>query len=168
MKTLSEDNIPVTTRPLNLTLLGAVYGLLWGGVALAILMIIGIKGEQFKMMTGMYLLGSIPTGILMTRVLARRLGAAKAWTVWPYGLLALLLGTWAFAFCMLLVNGGVNFVQNLRYQGAIEAFRSIRTHDSVIMFYWYPLFGFSYIAPIFLAVWNCWDLRHRMHRPASA
>ena len=79
------------TRSPNLNRLGAVYGLLWGGVALVILKGIGFSGEDFLQMTGLYLLGSIPTGILMTRLLAGRLGKTKAWAVWPYGLLALLL-----------------------------------------------------------------------------
>jgi hypothetical protein len=91
------------TRSPNLNRLGAVYGLLWGGVALVILKGIGFSGEDFLQMTGLYLLGSIPTGILMTRLLAGRLGKTKAWAVWPYGLLALLLGTLTFAACMLVV-----------------------------------------------------------------
>ena len=79
------------TRSPNLNRLGAVYGLLWGAVALVILKAIGFSGDQFLQMTGWYLLGSIPTGILVTRLLAGRLGRTKAWKVWTYGPAALLL-----------------------------------------------------------------------------
>jgi hypothetical protein len=150
------------TRSPNLTLLGAAYGLLWGVVALVILKAIGFSGEQFQQMTGLYLLGSIPTGILMTRLLAGRLGKTKAWVVWPYGLVALLLGTLTFAACMLVVNGGYEFTQSLAWRGVLESFQGLRFHDSLIMFWWYPLYGFVSIVPIFLAVLNCWDVRRRM------
>ena len=155
------------TRSPNLTLLGAAYGLLWGTVALVILKAVGFSGEQFQHMAGLYLLGSIPTGILMTRLLAGRLGKTKAWGVWPYGLVALLLGTLTFAACMLIVNGGYEFTQSLAWRGVLESFQGLRFHDSLIMFWWYPLYGFVSIVPIFLAVGNCWDLRRRM-MPASA
>ena len=70
-----------STRSPNLNRLGAVYGLLWGVVALVILKGIGFSGKQFMLMTGLYLLGSIPTGILVTRLLAGRLGKTEAWKV---------------------------------------------------------------------------------------
>jgi hypothetical protein len=35
------------------------------------------------------------------------------------------------------------------------------------MFWWYPLYGFATIVPIFLAVGNCWDLRRRMNTQAG-
>jgi hypothetical protein len=35
------------------------------------------------------------------------------------------------------------------------------------MFWWYPLYGFATIVPIFLAAGNCWDLRRRMMRASS-
>lgn len=147
------------TRSPNLNRLGAVYGLLWGVVALAVLESLG--GDSFRM-TGWYLLGSIPTGILMTRLLAGRLGKTKAWAVWPYGLLALLLGTLTFAACMLVVVAGYEFCQRLAWRGVIESLQGFRFHDSLTMFVWFPLYGFVTIIPIFLAVLNCWDLRRRM------
>ena len=148
------------TRSPNLNRLGAVYGLLWGGVALAILKGIGFSGDQFLQMTGWYLLGSIPTGILVTRLLAGRLGKTKAWKVWTYGPAALLLGTLIFAACMLVVIAGVEFTRDWR--GVLESLRGLRFHDSLILFFWFPFFGFVTIFPIFLAVGNCWDLRRRM------
>ena len=150
------------TRSPNLNRLGAVYGLLWGGVALVILKGIGFSGEHFLQMTGLYLLGSIPTGILVTRLLAGRLTKTKAWAVWPYGLLALLLGTLTFAACMLVVVAGYEFCQRLAWRGVIESLQGFRFHDSLTMFVWFPLYGFVTIIPIFLAVLNCWDLRRRM------
>ena len=150
------------TRSPNLNRLGAVYGLLWGGVALAILKGIGFSGDQFLQMSGWYLLGSIPTGILVTRLLAGRLGKTKAWKVWTYGPLALLLGTLIFAACMLVVFAGVEFTRDWR--GVLESLRGLRFHDSLILFFWFPFFGFVTIFPIFLAVGNCWDLRRRMMR----
>ena len=150
------------TRSPNLNRLGAVYGLLWGMVALAILKGIGFSGDQFLQMTGWYLLGSIPTGMLMTRLLAGRLGKTKAWTVWTYGPLALLLGTLTFAACMLVVVAGVEFTRSLAWRGVLESLQGLRFHDSLIMFWWYPFYGFATIVPIFLAVGNCWDLRRRM------
>jgi len=149
----------------NLYLLGAVYGLLWGCVALGILAILTIAVGS---VAPYYLLGSIPTGILMTKLLGKPLGRAKGWMLAPFGLMALLLGTLIFAFCMLIVFSGVNFVQNLKHQDIIQSFVNIRTHDLLIMFIWYPFYGFAMIFPIFLAVWNCWDLRQRMNRPAAA
>jgi hypothetical protein len=153
------------TRSPNLNRLGAVYGLLWGGVALAILKGIGFSGDQFLQMSGWYLLGSIPTGILVTRLLAGRLGKTKAWKVWTYGPLALLLGTLIFAACMLVVFAGVEFTRDWR--GVLESLRGLRFHDSLILFFWFPFFGFVTIFPIFLAVGNCWDLRRRMMRASS-
>ena len=153
------------TRSPNLNRLGAVYGLLWGGVALAILKGIGFSGDQFLQMTGWYLLGSIPTGILVTRLLAGRLGKTKAWKVWTYGPAALLLGTLIFAACMLVVIAGVEFTRDWR--GVLESLRGLRFHDSLILFFWFPFFGFVTIVPIFLAVGNCWDLRRRMMRASS-
>ena len=150
------------TRTPNLNRLGAVYGLLWGAVALAILKGIGFSGDQFLRMTGWYLLGSIPTGILVTRLLAGRLGKTKAWKVWTYGPAALLLGTLIFAACMLVVFAGYEFTQSLAWRGVMESFQGLRFHDSLIMFWWYPFYGFVTVVPIFLAVGNCWDLRRRM------
>ena len=148
------------TRSPNLNRLGAVYGLLWGGVALAILKGIGFSGDQFLQMSGWYLLGSIPTGILVTRLLAGRLGRTKARKEWTYGPAALLLGTLIFAACMLVVFAGVEFTRDWR--GVLESLRGLRFHDSLILFFWFPFFGFVTIFPIFLAVGNCWDLRRRM------
>ena len=153
------------TRSPNLNRLGAVYGLLWGAVALMILKGIGFSGDQFLQMTGWYLLGSIPTGILVTRLLAGRLGKTKAWKVWTYGPAALLLGTLIFAACMLVVIAGVEFTRDWR--GVLESLRGLRFHDSLILFFWFPFFGFVTIVPIFLAVGNCWDLRRRMMRASS-
>ena len=151
-----------STRSPNLNRLGAVYGLLWGVVALVILKGIGFSGKQFMLMTGLYLLGSIPTGILVTRLLAGRLGRAKGWAAWPYGPLALLLGTLTFAASMLVIHAVYDFGQSLTWRGVIESLQAVRFHDSLIMFWWYPLYGFISIVPIFLAVGNCWDLRRRM------
>jgi hypothetical protein len=150
------------TRSPNLNRLGAVYGLLWGAVALVILKAIGLSEGQFLQMTGWYLLGSIPTGILVTRLLAGRLGKTKAWTVWIYGPLALLLGTLTFAACMLVVVAGVEFTRSLAWRGVLESLQGLRFHDSLIMFLLYPLYGFATIVPIYLAVLNCRDLRRRM------
>ena len=150
------------TRSPNLNRLGAVYGLLWGVVALVILKGIGFSWDQFLQMTGWYLLGSIPTGILVTRLLAGRLGKTKAWKVWTYGPLALLLGTLIFAACKLVVFAGVEFTRSLAWRGVLESLQGLRFHDSLIMFWWYPLYGFATIVPIFLAMGNCWDLRRRM------
>ena len=151
-----------STRSPNLNRLGAVYGLLWGVVALVILKGIGFSGKQFMLMTGLYLLGSIPTGILVTRLLAGRLGRAKGWAAWPYGPLALLLGTLTFAANMLVIHAVYDFGQSLTWRGLLESLQGVRFHDSLIMFWWYPLYGFISIVPIFLAVLNCWDLRQRM------
>jgi hypothetical protein len=151
-----------STRSPNLNRLGAVYGLLWGVVALVILKGIGFSGKQFMLMTGLYLLGSIPTGILVTRLLAGRLGRAKGWAAWPYGPLALLLGTLTFAANMLVIHAVHDFGQSLTWRGLLESLQGVRFHDSLIMFWWYPLYGFATIVPIFLAVGNCWDLRRRM------
>ena len=150
------------TRSPDLNRLGAFYGLLWGVVALVILKGIGFSGKQFMLMTGLYLLGSIPTGILMTRLLAGRLGNTKAWTVWTYGPVALLLGTLTFAASMLVIHAVYDFGQSLTWRGVLESLQGVRFHDSLIMFWWYPLYGFATIIPIFLAVGNCWDLRRRM------
>ena len=152
-------------RAPNLNRLGAVYGLLWGMVALAVLKSLG--GDFFTRMTGWYLLGGIPTGILVTRLLAGRLGKTKAWKVWTYGPAALLLGTLIFAACMLVVIAGVEFTQDLAWRGVTGALRGLRFHDSLILFFWFPFFGFATVVPIFLAVGNCWDLRRRM-MPAPA
>ncbi len=148
------------TRSPNLNRLGAVYGLLWGVAALTILKLIG--GEYIGWKSCLYLLGSIPTGILVTRLLAGRLGKTKAWKVWTYGPAALLLGTLIFAACMLVVFAGVEFTQDLAWRGVTGALQGLRFHDSLILFFWFPFFGFATIVPIFLAVGNCWDLRRRM------
>ena len=155
------------TRSPNLNRLGAVYGLLWGVVALVILKGIGFSGDQFLQMTGLYLLGSIPTGIVMTHLLAGRLGKTKAWTVWTYGPVALLLGTLTFAASMLVIHAVYDFGQSLTWRGVVESLQAVRFHDSLIMFWWYPLYGFATIIPIFLAVLNCWDLRRRMMQASA-
>lgn len=155
------------TRSPNLNRLGAVYGLLWGVVALVICKGIGFSGKQFMLMTGLYLLGSIPTGILVTRLLAGRLGRAKGWAAWPYGPLALLLGTLTFAASMLVIHVVYDFGQSLTWRGVVESLQAVRFHDSLIMFWWYPLYGFATIIPIFLAVLNCWDLRQRMMQTSA-
>jgi hypothetical protein len=155
------------TRSPNLNRLGAVYGLLWGVVALVILKGIGFSGKQFMLMTGLYLLGSIPTGIVMTHLLAGRLGKTKAWTVWTYGPVALLLGTLTFAASMLVIHAVYDFGQSLTWRGVVESLQAVRFHDSLIMFWWYPLYGFATIIPIFLAVLNCWDLRRRMMQASA-
>jgi hypothetical protein len=149
------------TRSPNLTLLGATYGLLWGVVALVILSLL-MRGlpDAYSVVT--YLAGSIPTGILVTRLLAGRLGRAKGWATWPYGPLALLLGTLTFAANMLVIHAVHDFVQSLTWRGVTESLQSVRFHDSLIMFWWYPLYGFISIVPILLAVLNCWDLRRRV------
>ncbi len=155
------------TRSPNLNRLGAVYGPLWGVAALTILKLIG--GEYIGWKSCLYLLGSILTGILVTRLLAGRLGKTKAWKVWTYGPAALLLGTLIFAACMLVVFAGFEFFRDLilGQRGVIESLQGLRFHDSLIMFWWYPLYGFATVVPIFLAVGNCWDLRRRMI-PATA
>jgi len=135
------------TRSPNLNRLGAVYGLLWGVVALVILKGIGFSGKQFMLMTGLYLLGSIPTGILVTRLLAGRLGRAKGWAAWPYGPLALLLGTLTFAASMLVIHAVHDFGQSLTWRGVIESLQGLRFHDSLIMFWWYPLYGSNRCKP---------------------
>jgi hypothetical protein len=150
------------TRSPNLNRLGAVYGLLWGAVALVILKGIGFSGDKFLQMAGWYLLGSIPTGILVTRLLAGRLGKTKAWKVWTYGPVALLLGTLIFAASMLVIHAVYDFGQSLTWRGVVESLQAVRFHDSLIMFWWYPLYGFGTVIPIFLAVLNCWDLRRRI------
>ena len=149
------------TRSTDLTLLGAAYGLLWGVVALVILSLL-MRGLPDAYSTVTYLTGSIPTGIMVTRLLAGRLGRAKGWAAWPYGPLALLLGTLTFAASMLVIHAVYNFGQSLTWRGVIESLQAVRFHDSLIMFWWYPLYGFISIVPIFLAVLNCWDLRQRM------
>jgi hypothetical protein len=154
------------TRSTNLTLLGAAYGLLWGVVALVILSLL-MRGLPDAYSTVTYLTGSIPTGIMVTRLLAGRLGRAKGWAAWPYGPLALLLGTLTFAASMLVIHAVYGFVQSLTWRGVIESLRAVRFHDSLIMFWWYPLYGFVSIVPIFLAVLNCWDLRRRMIKASS-
>jgi len=143
-----------STRSPNLNRLGAVYGLLWGVVALVILKGIGFSGKQFMLMTGLYLLGSIPTGIMVTRLLAVRLGRAKGWAAWPYGPLALLLGTLTFAANMLVIHAVYDFGQSLTWRGLLESLQGVRFHASPIMFWWYPLYVFISIVPIFLAVLN--------------
>jgi hypothetical protein len=154
------------TRSPNLTLLGAAYGLLWGLVALVILSLL-MRGlpDAYSVVT--YLAGSIPTGILVTRLLAGRLGRAKGWTAWPYGPLALLLGTLTFAASMLVIHAVYDFGQSLTWRGVLESLQGVRFHDSLIMFWWYPLYGFASIVPIFLAVLNCWDLRRRMMQASA-
>ena len=149
------------TRSTDLTLLGAAYGLLWGVVALVILSLL-MRGLPDAYSTVTYLTGSIPTGIMVTRLLAGRLGRAKGWAAWPYGPLALLLGTLTFAASMLVIHAVYDFGQSLTWRGVIESLQGLRFHDSLIMFWWYPLYGFATIIPIFLAVLNCWDLRRRM------
>ena len=149
------------TRSTDLTLLGAAYGLLWGVVALVILSLL-MRGLPDAYSTVTYLTGSIPTGIMVTRLLAGRLGRAKGWAAWPYGPLALLLGTLTFAASMLVIHAVYDFGQSLTWRGVIESLQAVRFHDSLIMFWWYPLYGFISIVPIFLAVLNCWDLRQRM------
>ena len=142
-------------RSPNLNRLGAVYGLLWGVVALAVLKSLG--GDFFRM-TGWYLLGSIPTGILVTRLLAGRLGKTEAWKVWTYGPAALLLGTLGFAF----------FLGLLCLAADVFAGRTPNLHDSLVLFYWCPFVAFGALFPIGLAALNCWDLRRRLASLAPA
>jgi len=154
------------TRSPNLTLLGAAYGLLWGVVALVILSLL-MRGLPDAYSTVTYLTGSIPTGIMVTRLLAGRLGRAKGWAAWPYGPLALLLGTLTFAANMLVIHAVYDLGQSLTWRSLLESLQGVRFHDSLIMFWWYPLYGFISIVPIFLAVLNCWDLRQRMMQASS-
>jgi len=154
------------TRSTDLTLLGAAYGLLWGVVALVILSLL-MRGLPDAYSVATYLTGSIPTGIMVTRLLAVRLGRAKGWAAWPYGPLALLLGTLTFAANMLVIHAVYDLGQSLTWRSLLESLQGVRFHDSLIMFWWYPLYGFISIVPIFLAVLNCWDLRQRMMQASS-
>ncbi len=148
----------------KLAAIGAGYGLAWGLVALLVMKLCLNAG--FRELTGIapqYLLGAVLTGILMTLALHRPLSLARPWAVIPWGLLALLGGTLAFAACMLVVNVCYEFITSLVNFGPEFAFRTLtHLHDSLIMFFWYPLYGFGTVVPIFLAVLNCWDLRRRM------
>jgi hypothetical protein len=63
---------------------------------------------------------------------------------------------------MLVIHAVYDFGQSLTWRGVLESLQGVRFHDSLIMFWWYPLYGFASIVPIFLAVLNCWDLRQRM------
>lgn len=149
----------------NLLLVGALYGLAWGCVALGVILL--ITGGDFRGVLSsisFYLLGSIPTGIAVTWLFKALLPRARPWGVVAYGFLALLAGTLIFATCMLVIFSGYNFFQNLAYHeyNVVESFLKIRTHDSLIMFIWYPFYAFACIFPIFLAILNCWDLRRRL------
>ena len=158
-----QTPIAQAKQPPNLYRLGAIYGFLWGCVAIGILAIgMHSVGRELWRATPYYLLSSIPTGILVTKLLGRWLERAKRWMLTPFGMVALFVGTWVFASCMLAVNAVASFTLNLGTQNPFQAFTGIRLHDSLIMFFWYPLYGFGMIFPIFLAVWNCWDLRRRM------
>jgi hypothetical protein len=144
-------------------LLGAAYGLLWGLVALAVMKLCLNAGQrELLQVTATYLPGAALTGLLVTFMLRTPLQKARSWAVIPWGLLALLLGTLLFAAVMLVINAGYEWAQALSYRGPLEALQSVHLHDSLIMFFWYPLYGFGTVVPIFLAVLNCWDLRRRM------
>ncbi|MFM9000718.1 MAG: hypothetical protein ACKORB_03720 [Opitutia bacterium] len=143
--------------------IGLGYGLAWGLVALTVMKLCLNAGlRELLQVAPVHLLGGALTGLLVTFILSGPLQRARNWAVIPWGLLALLLGTLAFAAVMLVINAGYEWVQALSYRGPLEALQSVHLHDSLIMFFWYPLYGFGTVVPILLAVLNCWDLRRRM------
>jgi hypothetical protein len=147
----------------KLARIGFGYGLLWGVVALAVMKLCLNAGRrELLQVMPTYLLGASLTGILISFILRAPLQKARNWAVIPWGLLALLLGTLLFAAVMLVINVGYEWVQALRYRGPLEAFLTINLRDSLIMFIFFPLYGFGTVVPIFLAVLNCWDLRRRI------
>lgn len=147
----------------KLARIGFVYGLLWGLVALAVMKLCLNAGpRELLQVMPTYLLGASLTGILVTFMLQAPLQKARNWAVIPWGLLALLLGTLLFAAVMLVINVGYEWVHALRYRAPLEALLTIPLRDSLIMFVFFPLYGFGTIVPILLAVLNCWDLRRRM------
>ncbi len=147
----------------KLARIGFGYGLLWGFVALAVMKLCLNAGRrELLQVMPTYLLGASLTGILVSFILRVPLQKARNWAVIPWGLLALLLGTLLFAAVMLVINAGHEWAHALSYRGPLEALQSVHLHDSLIMFAWYPLYGFGTIVPIFLAMLNCWDLRRRM------
>lgn len=153
----------------NLYLLGSLYGLIWGCAALGILTIIG-KGElPMTWEVPIYLITAVGTGITMTLFFAPRLGWARGWKLWIGAVLALLVGTQVYAFYMAAAFAGVHLANDFKQNiGLMQSIQSIRAHDSLIMFYWYPLYGFGLVFPIFLAAWNCRDLSNRMSHAVSA
>ncbi len=143
--------------------IGFGYGLLWGLVALAVMKLcLNAGSRELLQVMPTYLPGAALTGMLVTFILKEPLQKARCWAVIPWGLLALLLGTLLFAAVMLVINAGYDWAHALSYRGPLESLQSIQLHDSLIMFVWYPLYGFGTIVPIVLAVLNCWDLRRRM------
>ena len=161
MNATSETEIK---QPKNLYLLGAIYGALWGCVALGIIAFMSHGNFRHCLEFAPFdLTAGIGTGIVMTLLLGPRLSGARGWKLWPYGVLALLLGTLFFAFYMLVINTGVSLARNVKeHMDFLTALRNIQLHNSWVMFIWYPLYGFMTIIPIFLATWNCRDLRDRM------
>lgn len=147
----------------KLAFIGLGYGLLWGLVALVVMKLCLNAGlRELLQVMPTYLPGAALTGMLVTFILKGPLQKARSWAVAPWGLLSLLLGTLLFAAVMLVINAVGEWTHALSYRGPLEALQSIQLHDSLIMFFWYPLYGFGTIVPILLAVLNCWDLRRRM------
>lgn len=152
----------------KLAFIGLGYGLLWGLVALVVMKLCLNAGvRELLQVMPTYLPGAALTGMIVTFILKGPLQKARSWAVAPWGLLSLLLGTLLFAAVMLVINAVGEWAHALSYRGPLEALQSIQLHDSLIMFFWYPLYGFGTIVPILLAVLNCWDLRRRMLQAAD-
>lgn len=152
----------------NLYLLGAIYGLLWGCVALGIIAF--MSHGDFRPcleIAHLYLPAGIGTGLVMTQLLGPRLSGARGWKLLPYGALALLIGTQFFALYMLVGAVGQNLAYNVtEHLELLDNMGGLR--NGMLMFIWYPLYGFGSIIPLFLAIWNCRDLRDRMDEVSVA
>lgn len=128
----------------SLNKLGAVYGALWGLLA-------GFPlGDVVKWGLLLGVIGGIPTGILVTRIIGPRL-VGGAWRIWVLAIPSLLLGT---------VTLGV--IHLLMHAIGTAATGAAFDHRAAMLPVLYPYLSVLWGLPLPLALLNCWHLRRTL------
>lgn len=128
----------------SLDRLGAIYGALWGLLA-------GFPlGDVVKWGLLLGVIGGIPTGILVTRIIGPRL-VGGAWRIWVLAIPSLLLGTVTLGVVHLLMHAVGTAVTGMDFN-----------HRAALLPIVYPYLSVLWGLPLPLAFLNCWHLRRTM------
>lgn len=152
-----------TRKPVNLNKLGAIYGALWGVVAMLVLLCIdGFSLRKFPrilLSVPLFALLGIPVGIAVTRGFARLLRRASWGGLLRIAPVTLLVGSSLYG----LSNTAAVWTSALLMGGRVDWFFAKAWAVPLA----YSFYAFLFVWPIGLAVLNCWHLQKMMSRPTS-
>lgn len=130
--------------------LGAIYGALWGLLA-------GFPlGDVVDWGLLLGVIGGIPTGILVTRMIGPRL-VGGAWRTWVLAIPSLLLGTVTLGVVHILMHAVGTAMTGMDFN-----------HRAALLPIVYPYLSVLWGLPLPLAFLNCWHLREVMGRLGAA